>query len=191
MPTPVRCRVRRARRSACRCSAQATAKPVFRMPPGYSVEAVASIVESGEIASRAGGSSCDTNSWLIAPYEMPIIPTLWSRTHGWLAIVSMTSYPSRFWSGSKKLKAPPEQPGPTHVDVDDREAHEIREDGDPVLRSSRIRVPVARVFDERRVRRKVVGRACSAGECQAAIQARRQGPSAGAHRWRASSRRGW
>ena len=28
---------------------------------------------------------------LIPPYEIPIIPTLWSRTHGWLAIVSTTS----------------------------------------------------------------------------------------------------
>ena len=79
-----------------RCCAQATAKPVLRMPPGYSVVAVASMVESGEIASRSGGSSCAVNSWLIAPYEMPIIPTLWSSTHGWWAIVSMTSYPSRF-----------------------------------------------------------------------------------------------
>ena len=34
---------------------------------GNSVDAVASIVDSGEIASSAGGSSCDTKSWLIAP----------------------------------------------------------------------------------------------------------------------------
>ena len=53
--------------SCWRCSAQATAKPVLRIPPGYSVVAVASIVDSGEIASRSGGSSCAVNSWLIAP----------------------------------------------------------------------------------------------------------------------------
>ena len=40
------------------------------------------------------------------------MPTLWSLTHGWRAIVSMTSYPSRLCSGSKKSKAPPEQPVP-------------------------------------------------------------------------------
>ncbi len=33
-------------------------------------------------------------------------------THGWRAIVSITSYPSRFCSGSKKSNAPPEQPVP-------------------------------------------------------------------------------
>ena len=43
---------------------------------------------------------------------MPIIPTLWSSTQGWWAIVSITSYASRFCSGSKKSYAPPEQPVP-------------------------------------------------------------------------------
>ncbi len=50
-----------------RCAAHETAKPVLRMPPGYSVVIVESIVESGEIASSAGGSSCAVNSWLMAP----------------------------------------------------------------------------------------------------------------------------
>ena len=40
------------------------------------------------------------------------MPTLWPSTHGWWAIVSITSYASRFWSCSKKSYAPPEQPVP-------------------------------------------------------------------------------
>src|SRR3954469_3202756 len=81
--------------SLIRSFAQATAKPVFRMPPGYSVVCVASISDSGEIAARLGGLGGAVHSWLIPPYEMPIIPTLWCRTHGWRATVSITSYPSR------------------------------------------------------------------------------------------------
>ena len=61
------------------------------MPPGYSVDAVASMTDSGEIASSDGGCVCAVNSWLMPPYEMPIIPTLWFLTHGCRAIVSTTS----------------------------------------------------------------------------------------------------
>jgi hypothetical protein len=43
---------------------------------------------------------------------MPSIPTWLLSTHGWLEIVSMTSYPSRLCSISKKSNAPPEQPVP-------------------------------------------------------------------------------
>ena len=43
---------------------------------------------------------------------MPSIPTLWPATHGCRATVSITSYPSRLWSGSKKSNAPPEHPVP-------------------------------------------------------------------------------
>ena len=46
---------------------------------------------------------------------------------------------------------------PAHADVDDGEAHEIRQDGDAAFRSGRIGVRVARVLDERRIRRKEVG----------------------------------
>ena len=53
--------------SCCRSFAHSTAKPVFRTPPGYSVVAVASIVDRGEIASSEGGCSRAVNSWLIAP----------------------------------------------------------------------------------------------------------------------------
>jgi hypothetical protein len=44
--------------------------------------AVASITDNGEIAARCGGLSWAVNNWLMPPYEMPIIPTLWPRTHG-------------------------------------------------------------------------------------------------------------
>ncbi len=47
--------------------------------------------------------------------------------------------------------------GAAHVHVDDREPHQVREDGDAVRRSGRVRVPVARVLDQRRVRRREVG----------------------------------
>ena len=67
--------------------------------------------------------------------------------------------------------------GAAHVDVDDREAHEVREDGDAALRSVRLGVPVARVLDQRRVRRRVRG-AAGDGEARGkpgeARRARRQ-----------------
>ena len=53
--------------SSCRSWAQLTAKPVLRMPPGYSVVAVASRTDSGEIAASDGGRSLAVNSWLIPP----------------------------------------------------------------------------------------------------------------------------
>ena len=43
--------------------------------------------------------------------------------------------------------------GAAHVHVDDREAHQVREDRDAAGRSGRVGVPVARVLDQRRVRR--------------------------------------
>ena len=52
---------------------------------------MASSTDSGEMAASDGGWSAAVNSWLIPPYEMPIIPTLWFFTHGWRAIVSITS----------------------------------------------------------------------------------------------------
>jgi hypothetical protein len=55
------------------------------------VVCVASISDSGEIAARLGGRSCAVKSWLIPPYEMPIMPTLPPATHGWRATVSITS----------------------------------------------------------------------------------------------------
>ncbi len=55
------------RASWARALPKPTAKPVLRMPPGYSVVAVLSIVESGAIAARWGGSVDATNNWLIAP----------------------------------------------------------------------------------------------------------------------------
>jgi hypothetical protein len=36
-------------------------------PPGYNVVAVASISDTGAIASRLGGSVCAVNIWLIPP----------------------------------------------------------------------------------------------------------------------------
>ena len=53
--------------------------------------AVLSITDSGEIAARSGGSVLATNIWLMPPYEIPIIPTLWCSTHGCRATVSITS----------------------------------------------------------------------------------------------------
>ena len=41
---------------------------------------------------------------------------------------------------------------PAHVDVDDREAREVADRRDRALTTGRVRVPVARVLDERRVR---------------------------------------
>ena len=49
------------------------------------------MVDSGEIAASDGGWVCAVNSWLMAPNEMPIIPTLWFLTHGCRATVSMMS----------------------------------------------------------------------------------------------------
>ncbi len=48
--------------------------------------------------------------------------------------------------------------GPAHVHVDHREAHQVGEHGDAVFRAGRVRVPVARVLDQRRVRRRVARR---------------------------------
>jgi hypothetical protein len=44
-----------------------SAKPVLRMPPGYSVVAVSSRTDSGVIADRLGGRVAATKSWLIPP----------------------------------------------------------------------------------------------------------------------------
>jgi hypothetical protein len=52
---------------------------------------VSSVTDIGVIAARCGGRVAATNSWLIPPYEMPIIPTRWWRTHGCRATVSITS----------------------------------------------------------------------------------------------------
>ena len=48
--------------------------------------------------------------------------------------------------------------GPAHVHVDHGEAHQVGEHGDAVFRAGRVRVAVARVFDQRRVRRRVARR---------------------------------
>jgi hypothetical protein len=46
--------------------------------------------------------------------------------------------------------------GPTHIYVDNGEAHEVGDDSDSVLGPGWIGVPVSRIFDQRGVRRKVV-----------------------------------
>ena len=46
------------------------------IPPATSDVPELSMVDSGEIAARSGGSVAATNSWLIAPNEIPINPTL-------------------------------------------------------------------------------------------------------------------
>ncbi len=53
--------------SCTRSLAHDRAKPVFRMPPGYSVVAVLSITERGVIAARLGGRVAPTKSWLMPP----------------------------------------------------------------------------------------------------------------------------
>ena len=45
--------------------------------------------------------------------------------------------------------------GAAHVHVDDREAHQVREDGDTAVRAGRVGVSVTRIFDQGRVRRSV------------------------------------
>ena len=50
-----------------RSFAHESAKPVLRIPPGYSVVAVLSITDSGVIAARLGGRVAATKSWLIPP----------------------------------------------------------------------------------------------------------------------------
>ena len=56
----------------------------------------------------------------------------------------------------EEVERPTRATGATHVDVDHGESHEICENSDPILRSGGIRVPIARIFDKRRVGRKVV-----------------------------------
>ena len=56
----------------------------------------------------------------------------------------------------EEVERPARTTGAPHVDVDHRKSHEIGENGDPILRSGRIRVAVARILDKRWVRRKVV-----------------------------------
>jgi len=46
---------------------QFSAKPVFRIPPGYSVVWVESSTDSGVIAARLGGCVSAVNSWLMPP----------------------------------------------------------------------------------------------------------------------------
>ena len=53
--------------SCTRSLAQDSAKPVLRMPPGYSVVAVLSMTDSGVIAARLGGRVAATKSWLMPP----------------------------------------------------------------------------------------------------------------------------
>src|SRR5205823_881729 len=59
-----------------------------------------------------------------------------------------------------------------HVDVDDGEAHEVGKYGDAVGRAGRLGVAVAGVFDQRRVRRGVVGQATRQGEVWRAFPGR-------------------
>ncbi len=49
------------------------------------------MTDSGEIAASDGGWVAAVNSWLMPPYEMPIMPTLWPLTHGWAATASTMS----------------------------------------------------------------------------------------------------
>ena len=64
------------RASDIRSLVHGTANPVFRMPPGYSVEiALSASTLNGVIATRLGGWVWATNSWLIPGYETPTIPT--------------------------------------------------------------------------------------------------------------------
>ena len=53
--------------SCTRSFAHESAKPVLRMPPGYSVVCVLSITDSGVIAASDGGRVAATNSWLMPP----------------------------------------------------------------------------------------------------------------------------
>ena len=71
--------------------AQATAKPVFRMPPGYSVVWVESMTESGEIAARLGGLSLGGEQLADPAVGDAHHPDLVVETHGWRAMVSTTS----------------------------------------------------------------------------------------------------
>ncbi len=66
--------------------------------------------------------------------------------------------------------------GSAHVHVDHREAHQVGEHRDAVFRAGRVRIPVARVLDQRRIRRRVARRR------HARLRERRESGSSTAHR---------
>ena len=71
------------------CVPHSTAKPSFRMPPGFIVVSTPEITASGVIAARLGGCALATKSWLMPGNEIPIMPTC--PAHGCVATVSMMS----------------------------------------------------------------------------------------------------
>ena len=83
---------------------------------------------------------------------MPIIPTLWCSTHGWRAIVSIDVVAVEALQRLEEVERAARAAGAAHVDVDDREAHQVGEDRDAALRAGRVGVAVARVLDQRRRR---------------------------------------
>ena len=58
----------------------------------------------------------------------------------------------------EEVERAPGAAGAAHVDVDDREPHDVGESGDPALRALRPRVAVAGVLDQGRGRHAVAGR---------------------------------
>ena len=99
---------------------------------------------------------------------MPIIPTLWFL-HPRLAgdrldhVVAVEAL-QRLEEVERATRAA----GAAHVHVDDREAHQVREHRDAARRSGRVGVAVARVLDQRRVRRQRTRGWSGSSGCRAA-----------------------
>ncbi len=68
-----------------------SAKPSLRMPPGSSVVSVLAMTDMGAMAANPGGRCEATKSWVMPGYDRPTMPTLWCRTQGCAATISMTS----------------------------------------------------------------------------------------------------
>ena len=111
------------------------------------------------MASRCGGSSCAVNSWLIAAVGDAHHPDLVVLHPGLIRDRLDHVVPVEALQRLEEVERATRAAGPAHVHVDDREAHQVRQDRDAVVRTSRVGVPVTRVFDQRRVRRSEIGAA--------------------------------
>ncbi len=83
------------------------------------------------------------------------MPTLCPFTHGWRGDGLDHVVPVEALQRLEEVERAARATRAAHVHVDDREAHQVREHRDAARRPGRVGVAVARVLDERRVRRRV------------------------------------
>ena len=101
---------------------------------------------------------------------MPIIPTLWIEHPRLVGDRFDHVVAVEVLQRLEEVEGAARAAGAAHVHVDHGEAHQVGEHGDAVFRAGRVRVAVARVLDQRRVRRQ-----CSSAAAREASEVKPDG----------------